>query len=114
MPQIQFINHASVCISDKTISLLSDPWYQGTAFHDGWSLLYENKEDDIVRLLDTVSHIWISHEHPDHFSIAFFKKYAPQIKQRKIKFLFQQTKDKRVVKFLNLMNIEVQKLLIKP
>ena len=47
MTSIKFINHASVIISNDKISLLSDPWYWGTAFHDGWSLICENKEEDI-------------------------------------------------------------------
>ena len=38
-PSIQFINHASVVIKHDDVALLSDPWYQGDAFHKGWNLL---------------------------------------------------------------------------
>ena len=97
---IQFINHASVIIKGTNISLLSDPWYQGDAFNKGWNLLYEISDYQIMNILNKVTHIWISHEHPDHFSISFFKKFSNQIIQRKIKILFQEKKDKRVVAFL--------------
>ena len=61
-------------------------------------------------MLDAITHIWISHEHPDHFSISFFKSYADKIKERSIKILFQNTKDKRVLKFLSAQGFDVQEL----
>ena len=102
---IQFINHASVIIKGNNISVLSDPWYQGDAFHKGWNLLCETSDDQILDVLNHVTHIWISHEHPDHFSIPFFKRFSKQINERKIKILFQETKDKRVVQFLKNLSI---------
>ena len=45
---IQFVNHASVLIGNEKNSILSDPWYSGTAFNDGWSLLYENKRETLA------------------------------------------------------------------
>jgi L-ascorbate metabolism protein UlaG (beta-lactamase superfamily) len=80
---IQFNNHASVIIKGTNISLLSDPWYQGDAFHKGWNLLYELSDDQIINILNKVTHIWISHEHPDHFSVSFFKKFSRQINAKK-------------------------------
>jgi L-ascorbate metabolism protein UlaG (beta-lactamase superfamily) len=72
LPNIEFLNHASVLVSNEQVSLLSDPWYQGDAFHKGWNLIHEFSDDEIINLLGRVTHIWISHEHPDHFSISFF------------------------------------------
>lgn len=103
---IQFINHASVIIKGGKISVLSDPWYQGDAFHKGWNLLCETSDDQAIDVLNKITHIWISHEHPDHFSIPFFKKFSKQINERKIKILFQETKDKRVVQFLKNLSID--------
>jgi len=71
---IEFVNHASVIISGEKTKVLSDPWYSLSAFHDGWNLIYENSDEDIVKVLEKITHIWISHEHQDHFSISFFKK----------------------------------------
>ena len=51
-PKLNFINHASVLISNKGIGLLSDPWYQGSAFNDGWKLIYENNDDEINSMLN--------------------------------------------------------------
>ena len=81
---LKFINHASVLISHGDKALLSDPWYQGDAFHKGWNLIHELEDDKIINLLNQVTHIWISHEHPDHFSIMFFKKFGAQIKSKNI------------------------------
>jgi len=98
--EIEFVNHASVIVKGKNISILTDPWYQGDAFNKGWNLLTETSDDDVEVILKKITHIWISHEHPDHFSILFFKKFTKLIKARSIKILFQNTSDKRVVGFL--------------
>ena len=101
MYNIKFINHASIIISNKDCSVMSDPWYSDQVFHKGWRLLYENSPEDVLIELSKVNYIWISHEHPDHFSVGFFMKYMKEIKQNNIIILFQATKDKRVLKFLN-------------
>jgi len=97
---IEFINHASVIIKKDKISILSDPWFEGDAFHKGWNLLHETKELEIKEILNKVTHIWISHEHPDHFSVLFFKKFKSDIIRNSIEIFFQKTKDKRVFNFL--------------
>lgn len=107
---IQFINHASVIVSDGETSVLSDPWYTGDVFHKGWNLLNETAHQDIDNILNGITHIWISHEHPDHFSIPFFKSFAQKINDLSITILFQRTKDKRVLKFLSAQGINVQEL----
>ena len=103
---IEFINHASVIIKGENISLLSDPWFQGDAFHKGWNLLNETTDEESINIINKITHIWISHEHPDHFSAGFFKKFAKLINEKKIKILFQKTKDKRIIKFIESLSIE--------
>ena len=98
------INHASILISNGKKSILTDPWYHEGAFDDGWNLLFENKVDDVETLLKNLNYIWVSHEHPDHFSIEFFKKYEFIIKSKNITILFQKTKDQRVAEFLKKKN----------
>ena len=107
---IQFINHASVVISNGNKSILTDPWYSGGAFDNGWELIYKNENIKIKDILKKVDYIWISHEHPDHFSIQFFKDYYDFIKEKKIKFIFQKTKDQRVYNFLKQKKLEVHEL----
>lgn len=108
IPEIEFINHSSVLISNDEVGLLSDPWYQGDAFHRGWNLLHELNDNEIQELLDRTTHIWISHEHPDHFSISFFNTFGEIIKEKGIEILFQKTTDKRVESFLKVKKFNVR------
>ena len=105
--KIKLINHSSVQILNEKISILTDPWYFGSAFNNGWSLLYENSNDEIIEALTNTNFIFISHEHPDHFSIQFFKKYRDIIKSNKIRIIFQATKDMRVENFLKSMDLKL-------
>jgi UDP-MurNAc hydroxylase len=99
---VKFINHASIMISNSNKSILTDPWYSGSVFDDGWNLLYENSHEKIQELLENVNFIWISHEHPDHFSIKFLNDFEKILKEKNIKFIFQKTKDQRVISYLKL------------
>lgn len=108
--QIEFVNHASVLITEGEIALLTDPWYSGSAFHKGWSLLVETPDDEVDRLLDRVSHIWLSHEHPDHFSIKFFKTHGQKIRDRGIAFYFQKIADQRVAGFIRGQGIALHEM----
>ena len=107
---IEFINHASVIIKGDNVSIMTDPWFKGGAFNNGWKLLFETSESGAENILNKITHIWISHEHPDHFSIPFFKKFSQHIIKNNIKVLFQETKDNRVVNFLRAQKIEVIEL----
>jgi UDP-MurNAc hydroxylase len=107
---IQFINHASFVVSNGNKSILTDPWYTGSVFNNSWNLLYENRNKDIEKILKNIDYIWISHEHPDHFSIPFFKTFKSIIQKKNIKILFQETYDKRVIKFLKNNNYDVVEL----
>jgi len=99
---IKFINHASVLISHGDTKILSDPWYKGPVFHNGWRLLHEIEEKKVIDILKTVTHIFISHEHPDHFNTSFFlnQNIKSILTKKNVEILFQHTKDKRVYKFL--------------
>ena len=110
MSYIQFVNHASVLVSNGNHGILSDPWYEGSVFNNGWDLIVKNNNSDIIELLDKVTHIWVSHEHPDHFSPSFFLKYKDKIINNDIKIVFQKTKDKRVYNFLTSKNFSVFEL----
>ena len=107
--KIKLINHSSLLMNfGNDMRILTDPWYDGSAFDGGWSLLYENNEVFVKNLLENVDYIYLSHEHPDHFSISFFKKYSEILKEKNIKILFQNTADKRVENFLkNKFNLDL-------
>jgi hypothetical protein len=90
---IQFLNHASILITSGEASVVSDPWYEGSAFDKGWDLLVQ--DPSLGELAAGARHIWISHEHPDHFSVDFFRGGEPGAE-----ILFQKTRDRRVAGFL--------------
>ena len=108
-PKLKFINHASYIIESDDCILLHDPWMEGGAFNDGWSLLakeFSNKSL-INYLIDSKKRIciWISHEHGDHFSISFFKEVIKS--SLKVDIFFQKTADKRVYSFLKSQSLKV-------
>jgi hypothetical protein len=96
--RLEFVNHASYILDapKQGVRLLTDPWLEGTAFNNGWALLSKTslRPED----LGTVTHLWFSHEHPDHFSPPNLKK-IPESARRNITVLFQQTGDRKVVDF---------------
>ena len=106
IPNIVFVNHASYILSYKNIKILVDPWFSGSAFDNGWSLLVNNylKDDEIKN----ITHIWYSHEHPDHFSVSDLR-HIFQINPN-IEILFQETNDKRVVNFCKKIGFEYREL----
>ena len=111
-PTIEFVNHASVIISYEDISILSDPWFTGTAFDNGWRLMHELQDEEVINVLKKITHVYISHEHPDHFRPTFLANdnIKKILVDRKIEFLFQNTKDKRIVDFLKKQGFKVREL----
>ena len=70
---IKFINHASVIVSDGNISILSDPWFSGDAFHRGWNLLHETSDQDIKKILQEEKQLF-KNTNPPNFKVEFFKE----------------------------------------
>jgi len=94
--ELVFVNHASIILKHKNVNLIMDPWFEGLVFDNGWSLLSESKFK--IEDFQSITHIWFSHEHPDHFSPPLISKIPLEIKQ-KITILFHHTLDKKVVKY---------------
>lgn len=94
--QIEFVNHASHIFNYDGISLMTDPWIEGKVFQESWSLLSESKftYEDFSR----VTHIWFSHEHPDHFFPPNLKA-IPEDLRKNITVLYHETSDKKVLGF---------------
>jgi hypothetical protein len=93
-PKITFVNHASVIFSYKKINLITDPWLFGSAFNNSWDLISKSKME--IEDFKGISHIWFSHEHPDHFYPLVLSSIPEEIR-KKITVLFQDTLDHRVV-----------------
>lgn len=94
--RITFVNHASFIVEHDGVRLLCDPWLEGTAFDNGWALLSPTQ----LQYADFagITHIWFSHEHPDHFAPPNLVKIAPEHRAR-ITVLFQETVDRKVAEF---------------
>jgi len=107
---ITFVNHASVIFSHKNIRLITDPWLFGSAFNNGWKLLSQSKFE--INNFKNITHIWFSHEHPDHFHPLVLNEIPENIR-KKITILFQDTLDHRVAKKCERLNFK-QVIEMKP
>ena len=103
---ITFLNHASFILEYKEIKILNDPYLFNSAFNNGWNLL---KEIDHRNFLKDITHIYFSHEHPDHFSIPFLKSISVE-ERKKITIIYQKTFDKRVKKFCEKIGYKFQEI----
>lgn len=102
VPTITWVNHASYILGYKGTQLLVDPWLVGTAFADGWA----HTTPTAIPNFDEITHIWISHEHPDHFSPASLK-LIPEGRRGEITFIYQPSKDHRVANFCSKLGFKV-------
>ena len=103
--KIRFVSHASIIVEINDICIISDPWLSGSIFYDGWSLLSKAHKVDWSK----ISHIWISHEHPDHFHVPSLKSIPEEFKS-KITVMYQNTIDKKVVNWFKNNNFIVHEL----
>jgi UDP-MurNAc hydroxylase len=96
MDRIVWINHAGFELQTNGIRIVCDPWLSGLAFYNSWALLSET----VYKPCDFrgVDYLWLSHEHPDHFSPANIRSIPIEIRAT-IVVLFQRTKDGRVANF---------------
>lgn len=106
--RLTLINHACVKLQSGAVGVLCDPWLEGTAFNDGWSLLVPTPLSN-EQVMEGVTHIWLSHEHPDHFSPKFFSQIAAR-HAGKVEILFQKTRDGRVRKFCESKGFKVREI----
>ena len=100
---ITFVNHASVIFTYKNIRLMTDPWLFGSAFNNGWELLSKSQFE--INDFQNITHIWFSHEHPDHFHPLVLSS-IPEHLRKNITILFQNTLDHRVTKKCEQLNFK--------
>ena len=88
---LKLVNHASLLIEAGNVRILTDPWPSGKIFDNGWSLIEEsNLPED-----HEYNYVWVSHEHPDHFTPWVFA--LKRIKSNK-KILLQKRDDDHKLK----------------
>jgi UDP-MurNAc hydroxylase len=95
--KVTLISHASVLIEDGPIALLTDPWFMGEVFNESWSLLCPPVLTPTT--LQGVTHIWISHEHPDHLHFPTLRA-IPADQKTNITLLYQRHFSSRVFEAL--------------
>ena len=102
--RIQFLNHACVRIMTDTVTIVSDPWFSGSIFNHGWELIWTSEQ--LFATAADSDFVWISHEHPDHFSPAFFRR----LNGKKPDVVFQETRDRRVARYLATQGLTVHEV----
>jgi len=104
---IEWVNHASFVLETNGIRLICDPWLDGAIFNNGWKLLSPTKF--AYESFADITHIFISHQHPDHFSPPNLKK-IPKEMRAGITVLFQETSDRSVIRFCKALGFTIQEL----
>jgi L-ascorbate metabolism protein UlaG (beta-lactamase superfamily) len=71
---IKLLNHASVVLRFDDVAFVTDPWYSGGCFRNGWGLRFHNPSalDEAA----ACTHLWISHFHSDHFHVPTLAELA--------------------------------------
>lgn len=70
--EASLLNHASVMLKMGDVILLTDPWFDGTVFDNGWELKWHNS--DAYDKAASATHMWISHPHSDHLHTSTLKR----------------------------------------
>ncbi|HEX2687017.1 MAG TPA: hypothetical protein VHN14_10385 [Kofleriaceae bacterium] len=77
---LTLISHASVIVDCGHVVVWTDPWLESRAFNNSWELLPAPSPDRTF--LERVTHIWVSHEHPDHFNIPTLRSLPAEFRER--------------------------------
>jgi UDP-MurNAc hydroxylase len=90
-----FLGHAGFDLCHLGVRLIVDPWLVGTAFDNGWELLFPAPGFDATG----ITHLWFSHEHPDHFSPPSLKLIPPEVRAN-VTVIVQRAEDARLADFM--------------
>ena len=96
--KVTLLSHASVLVEDGEVALCADPWFFGEAFNESWSLICKSSVTPTD--LQSVTHVWISHEHPDHLHFPTLKT-IPSEQKAKITILYQEHFSSRICRSLS-------------
>jgi len=99
--KITFVNHASFLLEAKATSVWTDPWTMGKIVNNCGALHSPSARVPI----EQVEHIWLSHEHSDHFHFPTLKS-IPEADRRRITFLYQKHSSPRVVEAIKKLGFE--------
>lgn len=75
--KIQNIGSSTVIIETDGLKILKDPWFVNGEYYGSW--FHSSDINFDMDLLNSVTHIYVSHIHPDHFSKKSFEKLDKNI-----------------------------------
>ena len=105
--KVTFVSHAGFITEVKGKRIFTDPWTMGKAFNDGWSLYAK----PCTVNYEAIDYIFVSHEHPDHFSFPTLKN-IPLESRKKITILYQKHSSTRLLEAFN--KLEFKKVIELP
>jgi UDP-MurNAc hydroxylase len=95
-PTITWINHASFMLELGDVRLVTDPWLSGSVFNR--ACRHTSPTRFSYSDFANVTHIWFSHQHPDHFFPPDLRKIDPDLRKQ-IAVMYHRTIDKKVIRF---------------
>jgi len=99
--KLTFVSHAGYIYESNGVSIFTDPWTKGKAFNDSWALHTKAIEVDYSK----IKYIFVSHEHPDHFSFPTLKG-IPENLRSEISILYQEHSSKRLLEAFKKLNFK--------
>jgi UDP-MurNAc hydroxylase len=94
---VTMVAHASLLIRSGSVSLLTDPWSAGRIFNDSWAPLFPHVLGS--EHTQGLTHLWISHEHPDHLHFPSLRGLPPETRADTV-VLYQRHPQRDVVRAL--------------
>jgi L-ascorbate metabolism protein UlaG (beta-lactamase superfamily) len=70
---VRYIHSACIVTWTKDVRVLHDPWFTEGIYDGSW--FHFPVVSDRIRSIGDVDMVYISHVHPDHYDLAFLKKY---------------------------------------
>lgn len=104
--EISLVNHACLLHEVDGLRLLSDPWLSGSVFAAGWELVHMG-DTTVADLSPDV--IWLSHEHPDHFSPADLKAIQKPDRAR-VQVITRLDTDRKVAEYCTQQGFSVTEI----
>ena len=89
------------------LAILSDPWLDGMAFNNGWRLIYQPSPENVMDIVNEVTHICASHMNTQIIFSIRFCGARKRLVQRDVKIVFQNTRDRRLEAYLKKLGLEV-------
>ena len=76
--ELRYLSHASTQILHDNLSILTDPWFFGPAFSNGW-WLKKPPTFNVMKIIKETNLIYISHNHPDHLHLETLSEFDKNI-----------------------------------